>query len=280
MRALPHPSRKRGSDLIKYTAVISETPSKFAVFHGPPEQTLRAAKDAGFDAVQLTARTADDLPAERLRALSAKLGIGYSAVATGQVASVDGLTMNASDEAARRACVGRICSIVSRAAEAGCAGFVVGMVRGDSRYAATQEASLASFERSLREVAAHVERIGVTAFVEVYNRLETNMYYDPEATRELLERIHSPNVRMSLDLTHLFTEGLDVPETIRAYAKYCYQIDVTGEDRVAPGASSMDFAAICAAIRDSGFDGYLNFEFSAPSPAEELAFVKALVEKN
>lgn len=95
---------------------------------------------------------------------------------------------------------------------------------------------------------------------------------------ELTARIGSPNVRISLDLMHLFVEKLDVPETIRAYARFCYQIDVTGEDRIPPRASAMDFPAICAALKDSGFDGYLNFEYSAERPAEELAYFKALME--
>lgn len=265
---------------MKYTAVISAAPGKVVLFHGGTEQAMAAARDAGFDAVQLTARTPDDLPKELLRRLSGETGLAFSAVATGQVASVDGLTMNAGDEEKRKACVERIAAIAARAKEAGCPAFVIGMIRGNSEHAASQEESLRCFENSLREVSERFAEIGSTAFVEVYNHLETNMYYDPESVRRLIERLGSPRVRMSLDLMHLFIEGLDVPETIRRYAGYCYQIDITGEDRISPRESAMDFPAICRAIRDSGFDGYLNFEYSAQTPAAELSYIRELLERD
>ncbi|MBE6908600.1 MAG: sugar phosphate isomerase/epimerase [Ruminococcaceae bacterium] len=267
--------------MLLFSAVTTEAaaPSKVAVFQGPLEETVRRAKEAGFDAVQLTARVPEDLPKEKLLRLSAETGIVFSAVANGKVASVDGLTLNSSDPEKRAACVERLCTLADRAAEIGRPVTVIGMIRGNRQHAGSPEESLRNFGESIRAVAAHCEKVGIDVAIESYNHEEANMYYTPEAVAELLREVGSPRLRMSLDLMHLFIEELDIPETIRKYAPYCRQIDITGENRCSPRESSMDFPAICRAIVESGFDGTLNFEYAAQDAAADLAYIRKLLDK-
>ena len=269
--------------MIRTSAIIADGsfPCNTAVLQGPCAETFRKAREAGFDCVQFTIRDVTDYDVQECLELMERYDLTVSAMATGRVYTVDGLSMGSGDETNRRACVERLCALADLSLRLGKPAIVIGAVRGLLKDAASREEYYRQFDRSMKELVAYCEDLGVPVILEADDHLEADTYLDPAETLEYVRSFHSPILWMYIDTMHLFNEGLDVPEAIRTYGKEVFSIDIGGECRTAPMLSQMDFPAIVDAIRDSGFDGVLTFEIP-PAPPEDaagksLAYIKGLL---
>ena len=268
--------------MIRYSAIISDGsfPCKTAILQGDMETVFRQAKEAGYDCVQLTIRDRSDYSVETLRKLSARYGIAISAMATGRIYSVDGYSMGSSDEQNRQTCVKRLCELADFSVLIGHPAIVVGAVRGRYADAGSPEAYYRHFDKSLRSLVEYCERLEVPVILEVIERAESEAYVDPEETLRYVERVDSPVLHMYLDIMHLYSEGLDIVETIQRYGRYSWQIDVPGENRTAPMNSVLNFSRITKAIQESGFDGTLTFEMPPECSAKEsLEYIQQLMNQ-
>lgn len=269
--------------MIRMSAIIADGtfPCNTAVLQGPCAQTFRQARENGFDCVQFTIRDVTDYDVSECRELMDRYSLTVSAMATGRVYTVDGLSMGSSDEQNRRACVERLCSMADLSCKLGKPAIVIGAVRGLLKDAGSPEEYYRQFDKSMRELVAYCEPLGVPVILEADDHLEADTYLDPEETLRYVNAVRSPVLRMYIDTMHLYNEGLDVPAAIRTYGKEVFSIDIGGENRTAPMLSKMDFRAIAEAIRESGFDGVLTFEIP-PAPPENaagksLAYIKGLL---
>lgn len=269
--------------MIRTSAIISDGtfPCRTAILQGPCEETFRAARELGYDAVQLTICSPADYDTAQLRYLMKVYSLSISAMATGRVYTVDGLSMGSSDETNCTACVNRLKELADFAVPLGRPAIVIGAVRGLYRDASSTEEYYRQFDRSLRELTAYCEPLSVPVILEADDHLEADSYLDPAETLAYVERIGSPCLHMYLDTMHLFNEGLDPAESILRFGKYSWSIDISGEDRCSPMDSAMDFPAIARAIRASGFDGFLTFEMPPAPPEnnarESLAYLRKLL---
>ena len=266
--------------MIRYSAIISDGsfPCNTAILQGDMETVFRQAKEAGYDCVQLTIKDRSDYSVETLRELSTRYGITISAMATGRIYSVDGYSMGSSDEQNRQTCVKRLCELADFSVLIGHPAIVVGAVRGRYSDAGFPEAYYRQFDKSLLSLVEYCERLEVPVILEVIERSESEAYVDPEETLRYVERVDSPILHMYLDIMHLYSEGLDIVETIRRYGRYSWQIDVSGEKRMAPMNSVLDFSKITKAIQESGFDGMLTFEMPPEYSAKEsLEYIRRLM---
>ena len=258
--------------MIRTSAIISDGtfPCVTAVLQGDLRDVFSRAKAAGYDCVQLTINRPEDYSVPALQSLMAETGLGVSAMATGRVYTVDGLSMGSSDETNRAACVERLCRLADLSVQIGRAAIVVGAVRGLFRDAETPEAYYRQFDRSLRELVSYCEPLQVPVILEADDHLEADSYCDPRETLAYVQEIGSPVLHMYLDTMHLYNEHFDPAEMIRIYGPHSFSVDISGENRKAPMDSVMDFPSICRAIRESGFSGFLTFELP-PSPPENSA---------
>ena len=268
--------------MLQYSVVISDGtfPCDTAPIQGTLGDCFSRAREAGFDAVQLTARKPSELRADELRALMDAYGLRITAIATGRMYSADRLSMGSSDEGNRLRCVDGLCRFADLSAQLGRPAVIIGTVRGRLRDAVSATAYYAQFERSVRELAAYCEKLGVPVILEAIDRFEADAYCDPEEVRRFVERVGSPALSMYLDTLHLHNEGFRVADAIRAYGRHSRQIDLGGEGHSALAQSKLDFKDIAAAVRESGFDGVLNLEHK-PSPpdgaAKSLAYFRSLL---
>ena len=269
--------------MIRYSAIISDGsfPCNTAILQGDVETVFRQAKEAGYDCVQLTIRDSSDYSVETLRELSTRYGIAISAMATGRIYSVDGYSMGSSDEQNRQTCVKRLCELADFSVSIGHPAIVVGAVRGRYADAGSPEAYYQQFDKSLRSLVEYCERLEVPVILEVIERAESEAYVDPEETLRYVEKVHSPVLHMYLDIMHLYSERLNIIETIRRYGKHSWQIDVSGENHTAPMNSTLDFSKITKAIQESGFDGTLTFEMPPECSAKKsLEYIRGLMSLN
>ncbi len=241
------------------------------------KEVFAKASQAGYDGVQLTIRDVTDYDLEEMKSLMQEYNLTISAMATGRMYTVDGLSLGAGDEAVRQAAVERMCRLADFSVELGCRpALVIGANRGLTKDAATPEEYYAQFDKSILEMLSYCRPLNVPVILEVNDHLETDVYYDLEETMAYVRKVNDPGLIAYLDTMHLYYEGLDPAEVIRTYGKESYQIDISGENRLAPMDSVMDFAEIMKAVKDSGFDGWLTFEIP-PEPPVELEYIKGLL---
>ena len=118
----------------------------------------------------------------------------------------------------------------------------------------------------LNKVKAQAEDAGVTILIELLNSKVNHPDYHCDKTAwgvELMKRAESPRVKLLYDIYHMQIMEGDVIRTIRDNFQYIGHFHTGGN----PGRNEIDetqelnYKAICEAIVDLGFDGYLAQEF-------------------
>jgi D-psicose/D-tagatose/L-ribulose 3-epimerase len=126
---------------------------------------------------------------------------------------------------------------------------------GDERRAATS----ALVER-LRPLADHAGERGVTLALEPLNRFETSFMNTAEQAMEVVERLDERSVGVLLDTFHMNIEERDPAGAIRTCAGRLVHVHACGCDRGAPGGDHIDWPAIAAALRETGYAGAVVIE--------------------
>jgi len=136
---------------------------------------------------------------------------------------------------------------------------------------------LANAEVGIKRFLAHAEKRGVQLVMELLNSKVDHPDYlcDHSAWGvELCKRIDSDHFGLLYDIYHMQIMEGDVIATIRqhhAYFKHYHTAGVPGRHEIGDD-QELNYPAICRAIRDTGFTGYLAQEFmpTAPDPVRSL----------
>ncbi|MFS4438910.1 hydroxypyruvate isomerase family protein [Paracoccaceae bacterium GXU_MW_L88] len=140
---------------------------------------------------------------------------------------------------------------------------------------------LANCETGLKEILGQAEEAGVVLQMELLNSKVDHPDYLCDNSPwgiELVQRLGSPNFKLLYDIYHMQIMEGDVIRTITDHHENFGHYHTAGN----PGRNELDenqelfYPAICRAIRDSGFDGYVAQEFipsadqGSPEAAEAL----------
>ena len=118
----------------------------------------------------------------------------------------------------------------------------------------------------LRQILPTAERVGVTVVMELLNSKRDHRDYMCDRTPwgvDLVEQLASDRFRLLYDIYHMQIQEGDVIATIRehhAAIGHYHTAGVPGR-RDLDDAQELRYAAISAAIADTGFDGYFGQEF-------------------
>lgn len=135
------------------------------------------------------------------------------------------------------------------------------------------------FVEALKPLAEHAESLGVGLLVEPEPGLliETTDEY-----LEIFERVNSPAIGLNFDVGHAYCMSEDLPVQIARMARYTrhYHLEDIASTRVhhhlVPGKGAIDFTEVIAAIRQTGYDGWLTVELypnvDDPDAAARQAF--------
>ena len=211
----------------------------------------RAAKDMGLAAIDLL--SPDEWAVAADHGLVCSMGYGGA----GTIA--DGLN----DPRNHAEIVGGLEKSLPRAAEAGVPNLITFF--GNRRGRSDAEAADACVEGLLR-IKPLAERAGVTVCVELLNSKVDHPDYQGDRTAfgvKVIEAVASPRVRLLYDVYHMQTMEGDVIRTIQRHQALIAHYHTGG----VPGRHELDdrqelnWRAICSAIADTGFTGYLSHEF-------------------
>lgn len=257
---------------IRFGVAVSPQDTIFAplLFAGKLAEGLKAAAEYGFQAVEISLRSARDLSAEALGSMLDRHGLSLTAIATGQACLQDSLCLADPNPEVREAAVERLQSLIELA---GCfqAYVIVGGIRGWLKGSPQeQQQTRAAVTRALRECADFAAHRGVTLLVEPINRYETNFINTVSEALGWIEEIGHPGVRLLLDTFHMNIEETDLPSVLRTASRSLAALHIADSNRRAPGYGHLDFIPILEALVEIGFEGPITAEI-LPLPNAEAA---------
>jgi hydroxypyruvate isomerase len=149
-----------------------------------------------------------------------------------------------------------------------------------NRAGMSDEEGLENCAKALRQIAPHAEKKGVTLCLELLNSKVDHKDYMADHTAwgvALVQKVGSPRVKLLYDIYHMQIMEGDVIRTIRGAIgsiAHFHTAGVPGRHEI-DSRQELNYPAICRAIVDAGFTGFLAQEFTPtgePLRALEEAF--------
>ncbi|MNF64346.1 Hydroxypyruvate isomerase [compost metagenome] len=130
-----------------------------------------------------------------------------------------------------------------------------GVARGDA---------LATLVGNLRRTAEAFAPLGIQVLAEAINPLDMPGFLinTPDDLNMLIAAVDHRNFAAQLDFYHMARQGLELPACIAALAGRIGHVQFADcPGRGAPGSGKLEFAEALAALRASGYDGWLAAEY-------------------
>jgi hydroxypyruvate isomerase len=242
---------------------LKQSVSRWCYNRIPMPEFCRAVAEMGLRGIDLLGE--DDWPIVADHGLVCTMGSG----AGGSIA--EGLN----DPANHEEIVGGLTRLIPKAAKAGVPN-VITMV-GNRKPGLDDRTAQQNCTEALRRVAPVAEAKGVTVCVELLNSKVDHEGYQGDRTAfvvDVIAAVDSPRVKALYDVYHMQIMEGDIIRTIRDNAAHIGHYHTGG----VPGRHELDdtqelnWPAICRAIVDTGFTGYLAHEFvpAGPDPLASL----------
>jgi len=235
---------------------------------------IRRAAALGFPAVEILARSVEQVPVRELKAVLTETGMAVSAFATGGGFMLRRLHLSHPDAAVRQQAFRFILDFIALAAEVGSSP-VVGLMRGVVERGDSPAEARQRMEDAVAALDEAAGRAGVTLLIEPINRYETGLINRLDEGVALIETRRLAHTRLLADTFHMNIEEGAVEAALAAAAKHIGHVHWADSNRRPPRNGHLDFAAIGAALRGAGYAGYVAFE-CLPYPDPDRAAVDCL----
>jgi D-psicose/D-tagatose/L-ribulose 3-epimerase len=113
---------------------------------------------------------------------------------------------------------------------------------------------------SMRQVAEHAEKVGVTLAVEALNRFECYFLNCAADAARFVAEVNNPRCRMMYDTFHANIEEKNVGKAIQTAAPYLAHVHISENDRSTPGQGAIRWAENFDALAANGYDGWMVVE--------------------
>ena len=217
-------------------------------------------RDWGFDVIELPVEAPGDWDPTKAARLLNDLGLDATVV----LVMGEGRELVEAPASVIRSTQDYLCHVVDVAAEVGSnviAGPAYASVGRTWRMeGAHRKAVYEQLRRSLSPVVDHAASAGVRLAVEPLNRYETSLCNTVAQTLEAIAGLPVEHCGVALDLYHMNIEETDITAAIAAAGDRVFHVQVSGNDRGAPGSDHMDWPGILAALEAAGYDGPLVIE--------------------
>ncbi len=222
------------------------------------ETLLRDIKAAGFDGVEIPVFDGDAQHYRDLARMLADIGLGCTAVT-----AMGDPSMNLIGSASERAKgLDHMRSVLDRTDALG-AKLICGPLHSTLGHFTGVGPTPEEFERSVevqREIGAHAAGLDITIALEALNRFECYLLNTMDGLAAHIREIDHPNIRAMYDTFHANIEETDPIGALTRNIDVVAHIHISENDRGVPGRGNIPWAETYAAIKDSGYDGWLTIE--------------------
>ena len=240
------------------------------------ERVFGFAAEVGFDAVEIAPFTlAPDvraIGAERrreIRQAAERAGIAVAGLHWIFVGP-EGLYLTSPETATRARTTEYLIALADFCADLGGVHMVLGSPKQRSVLpGVTYEQAQSHAVEVLCTAAPRLAERGVAVGLEPLSSQETNFLTTAAETRQLVDAVGHPNVRMTLDAKAMSSEGRAIADLIRESRGYVSHFHANDDTRREPGSGSLDFPAMAQALAKIAFDGYVSIEVFEIEPDPE-----------
>jgi sugar phosphate isomerase/epimerase len=246
--------------VMQIAASITPNRTKFGplLFPGELGLALATLSELGYQGVELSLRTKDDLDRRAfVKSLQANK-LRLFSIATGQSYVEDGLSLFASEDRARAGAVERIKDHVDFASEFE-AQVIIGGIRGKLERAGDADARERG-EGAIEACISYAEKKKVTLLLEPVNRYETNVFNTVGEIAEFMLQHPSRYLQILPDTFHMNIEESDMVASLVANKDSIGALHCADSNRLAPGMGHVDFGNILEAVKSFRNIRYLGVE--------------------
>jgi sugar phosphate isomerase/epimerase len=229
------------------------------VFWGDLPAACRNAAELGFDAIELFAPGPDIVSKAEIDSLLKSHGLGLAAVGTGAGWLKHKLTLTSPNKEIRERAKAFVRSMIDFGGVHS-APAIIGSMQGRWGDEVSQQHALEWLRESLNELGQHARKYNVPLIYEPLNRYETNLVTTQLAGVELMESLHTDNVRLLADLYHMNIEEVNIADGLKAGGSWIGHIHFVDSNRRPAGCGHMDYQPIAAALKEINYSGYLSAE--------------------
>ncbi|MGL6208580.1 MAG: sugar phosphate isomerase/epimerase family protein [Paracoccaceae bacterium] len=222
------------------------------------EALLRDIKASGFDGVEVPIFEGSVDHFARLGGLLDEIGLGR----TGIAAMGDPAMNLIGDASAQAAGLAHMKHVIDCAAAVG-AKTVSGPLHSTLGHFSGSGPTAEELARSVsvqRLIGDHAATKGVTVGLEALNRFECYLLNTMQALSDHVDAIGHPNIRAMYDTFHCNIEEADPIAAYTKAVKNIVHVHISENDRGVPGRGNIPWAETFAAIKGSGYDGWLTIE--------------------
>jgi sugar phosphate isomerase/epimerase len=239
-----------------------------SLLDGTFDERIARAAELGYNGVELMVVRPQELDPEFIRNVVDRNGLEISAIASGAVYMVDGLTLLAGEAGQRRKALERLVSLVKFAGAVKAPLVTIGGFRGRAVWVSEGDArGILSVALRVASEAAADEKVRIV--LEPLNRYETDLFVNLRQTLGFLDAIDLKNVGVLLDVFHMNIEEPLIEDSLQAaiQAGKLWHVHIGDSNRLPPGQGHLDFPKILQTLKELGYPGYISAELLAlPDP--------------
>jgi sugar phosphate isomerase/epimerase len=217
------------------------------MYPGDIETGLNDLSRMGYDGIELSLRTPDDMDKKILSGLLKKYDMELLSVATGQSFIEDSVSLFSSDKEKKSESVRRIKSFIDLVSETGgCV--IIGGIRGKLD-GSNDKIQFESGSSAIGECLSYAEKAGATLLLEPINRYETNIFNTVHSCHEFVKSMKSGNMRILPDTYHMNIEESSIHGALEEAAETVGALHCADNNRLAPGMGHIDFKSILEQVK-------------------------------
>jgi sugar phosphate isomerase/epimerase len=217
------------------------------------------ASELGFDAVEIFPTSAESLNVSEVRNLLARHRLQVAAVGTGGGWVKHRLRLTDPDPAVRRRAREFASGVVTAAGELG-APAIIGSMQGRCETGVSRPQAFGWLGEALEELSEQSAHFNQVLLYEPLNRYETDVFTRQGEAAAFLRNLRSKNVRLLCDLFHMNLEERSIGDTLLEVGPLIGHVHWADSNRLAMGSGHTEVAPIVAALRATGYSGYLSAE--------------------
>lgn len=265
---------------MKYCIAIGEktSPTTALNLDGDFVESMKRAKNLGYDGVEIHTSEPEVLDVGRLRRACEELDMFIATIGTGTVYWKYGLHLMDNDGERTNQLLERLKIFIDIAEKLG-SKVTIGSVKGNVPKGEDRTPYLKRMAENLKILDAYAEEKGVYLLLEATNRFENNVLNTGKDIFQMISENHLTHTQALMDSFHINIEERDISKCLKDTGRYLGHIHFGDNTRMYPGTGEFNFPKFIDAIREVGYDGVLSLEcFPLPdqmtAASETIKFFK------